>query len=700
MQKPPEQKFPEKIFLPISSLAGVGEKLSGFLSRLVEGKRVLDLLYHFPTHSNLKKFLPSLHKVQNKDLIIAKVKVESHIKPINNRGPLKVRCYSSSGYLNLVFFKTFPNYIERNFPINAEIVVSGVVEKFGLELQMSHPDYVFPADKIDKIPKNEIIYPSIGAFSQKFLRGKISQALTCLKDFPDNIEWIDQNLMKQENWQSWKESIFNLHNSEHNLPQTRRRLAFDEILATQIASQIAKKYLKAKNGRALNVSENLREKLLSSLSFDLTCGQKEVLRQIDQDLTSNKKMLRLLQGDVGSGKTIVALLAMLLAVSNKKQAAIICPITLLAFQHYRSFEKITNEIGIKIALLTSKTTKKNKQKILDDLASGQIDILIGTHSLIEPDVVFKDLAIAVIDEQHRFGVVQRMKLSEKGSQVDVLLMSATPIPRSLMMTFYGDMDISSLSEKPKNRLSIDTRVISQNKEDQVLGAISRALKNGDKIYWICPLIEESEENPQPEGGLNNVTDRFTQFQKLFGKEKVDLIHGKMKEKEKDQIMNNFISGQTQVLVATTVIEVGIDVSDATVIVIENPENFGLSALHQLRGRVGRGEKQSFCILLYGKRLGENGKKRLSIMKNSNDGFFIAEEDLKLRGSGQMIGTKQSGLTTYKIANLDSDLDLIKIAHRQAQYLLEKDLSDSEKEKIKTLLKIFNYHECFKLLFGG
>ncbi|MFT6219931.1 MAG: ATP-dependent DNA helicase RecG [Rickettsiales bacterium] len=471
-------------------------------------------------------------------------------------------------------------------------------------------------------------------------------------------------------------------------------------MAGQIAGQIARKYLKNKNGRTLEFGDILRQKLVFSLPFDLTSGQKDVLNQIDKDLTSNKRMLRLLQGDVGSGKTIVAFLAMLLVVENKKQAAILCPITLLAFQHYRSFEKIAKEIGIKIALLTSKTTKKNKQKILDDLASGEIDILIGTHSLIEPDVIFKDLAIAIIDEQHRFGVVQRMKLAKKGDQVDVLLMSATPIPRSLMMTFYGDMDISSLNEKPKNRLPIDTRVISQSKEDGVLEAISRSVEKGEKIYWICPLIEESEENPQPEGGLNNVTDRFTQFEKLFGKEKVDLIHGKMKEKEKDQIMNNFISGNTQILVATTVIEVGIDVSDATVIIIENPENFGLSALHQLRGRVGRGEKQSFCILLYGRKLGENGKKRLSIMKNSTDGFFIAEEDLKLRGSGQMIGTRQSGLAEYKIANLNSDLDLVKIAHRQAQFLLEKDLSDDEKRKIKTLLKIFNYHECFKLLFGG
>jgi ATP-dependent DNA helicase RecG len=736
----------QQIFSNLQNLAGIGDKLASFLSGLIGGNRIVDLLYHQPSHTLPKKFLPPLYEIRSKELIITKVKVEAYIKPANSRQPFRVCCFAPSGYLTLTFFKTFPNYIEKNFPIGAEIVVSGIAERFNDELQIAHPDYVFPASQIDKIPKDEIVYPAIGAFSQKFLRSKIALALTKVTDLP---EWIDGNLLKQQGWGSWKDSISGLHysssprcgsgfatptlgslkNDKRNElmvgftkpdPQNNKfhkRLAFDELLASQIANLIAKKYLKTKNGLALENKNILRQKLLDALPFKLTHGQQKVLAEIDSDLTTSKKMLRLLQGDVGSGKTIVAFLAMLLAVENKKQAAIICPITLLAFQHHKNFAELAEKIGVNIAILTSKTTAKNKQRILHNLKNGEINILIGTHSLLEPDIIFKDLAIAVIDEQHRFGVMQRMKLVEKGPKVDVLLMTATPIPRSLMMTFYGDMDISILNEKPKNRLAIDTRVISQNKDQEILQAIARAVKNGEKIYWICPLISSSdeeeisrkslvvsrksdEEEIRADDDLSNVTARFEEFQKLFGEEKVDLIHGKMKEKEKDKIMNNFISGASQILVATTVIEVGIDVSDATIIVIENPEQFGLSQLHQLRGRVGRGEKQSYCILLYGKKLGMNSKTRLAIMKNSNDGFFIAEEDLKLRGQGEMAGKRQSGLPEYKIADLNCDLDLLQIANRQAQLLLENQGKKIDKETLRILLKIFNYEDCFRLIFGG
>ncbi len=690
------------IFSSLATLSGVGDKIADLLSKLIGGNRIVDLLYHQPSHINGKKFLPLLYEIRGKELIITKVKVESYLQPSDKKNPsikapFRVRCFAPSGYLTIIFFKIFPNYIENNFPIGREIVVSGMVERFNDELQMSHPDYVFPTSQLDQIPKDEVVYPAIGAFSQKFLRSKIALALSKINDLP---EWINSDLLKQQGWESWKNSILNLH---HNNPdQARKRLAFDELLASQIANLIAKKYLKTTNGRSLESKNLLREKLLSAIAFELTKGQEKVLAEIDKDLTSNKKMLRLLQGDVGSGKTIVAFLAMLLAVENGKQAAIICPITLLALQHHKNFAQLAEKIGVKIAILTSKTTKKNKQKILQDLVNGAIDILIGTHAILEPDIIFKDLAIAVIDEQHRFGVVQRMKLVEKGKQVDVLLMSATPIPRSLMMTFYGDMDISILDEKPKNRLAIDTRIISRSKAAEILGAMSRSIEAGEKIYWICPLIEEvaDEENAKENNDLSKATTRFNEFQKLFTAEKVGLIHGKMKEKEKEKIMADFISQSTQILVATTVIEVGIDVRDATIIVIENCEQFGLSQLHQLRGRVGRGDKPSYCILLYGKKLSANGRQRLAIMKNSNDGFFIAEEDLKLRGQGEMAGKRQSGLPEYKIANLDSDLDLLSLANRQAQLLLEGSGGKIDKEALRILLQLFNYDQCWKLAFGG
>ncbi len=701
------------IFSSMQNLFGVAASLEKLLSKLVGGNKIVDLLYHQPCQINPKKFLPLLHQIKQKELIITQVKVESYIKPSKSQQPFRVRCFCSSGYLTLVFFKTFPNYIEKYFAIGSEIAVSGLAERFNDELIMSHPEYVFAANDINKIPKNDIIYPSIAGLNQKLIRNKITLALKTIENsafMTEQNDWIDHKLLQQKGWPNWKEAIFALHNpknlenSEHSL--ARKRLAFDELLASQIANQIAKKYLKTKNGNVLVAKNHLREKLLNALPFQLTSGQKEILQEIDQDLASEKKMIRLLQGDVGSGKTIVALLAMLTAVENNKQALIICPITLLAIQHHKSFQTLLESLGIKIALLTSKITKKNKQKILEDLKNGKINILVGTHSIIEPEVVFNDLALIVIDEQHRFGVMQRMKLVQKGNEANVLLMSATPIPRSLMLTFYGDIDISILKEKPQNRCKIDTRIISIAKEQEVLQSIERALKIGEKIYWICPLIAENvneEDQNQtnltiPNQDLSNVKQRFQQFVEQFGVEIVGLIHGKMKEKEKEQVMQNFNSGSNKILVATTVIEVGIDVTDATIIVIENCENFGLSQLHQLRGRVGRSDKKSYCILLYGKKIGQNGKKRLNIMKSSNDGFFIAEEDLKIRGSGEFIGTKQSGMPQYKIANLDFDLDLLEISNQQSQFLLSK--TPINKAGLKNLLKIFNYDECWKLIFGG
>ena len=701
-----------QIFSNLQNLPDVGEKLAQFLSKLVGGKRIIDLLYHQPSHTLQKHFLPPLYQVKSKEIIIAKVKVESHIKPTKSSQPFRVLCFAPSGYLTLIFFKTFPNYIEKNFAIGAEIAVSGVVEKFNDGLQISHPDYVVPATMVDKIPKTEVVYPLIANFSQKFVRWKIAAALEKVDDLP---EWINAEFLKQQNWPSWKQAILTLHNptDEATNNKARKRLAFDELFASQIANLIAKKHLKNKSGTALIASNTLKTKLIDALPFKLTAGQKKVLGEIEQDLTENKKMLRLLQGDVGSGKTIVAFLAMLSAVENKKQAVIICPITLLALQHHKNFQQFAKILDIKIAILTSKTTKKNKQKILENLKNGEIDIIIGTHALLEPDIIFKDLAMIVIDEQHRFGVEQRMRLVDKGknsnsSWANVLLMSATPIPRSLMMTFYGDMDISILNEKPKNRTHIDTRVISVDKEQEILQAIVRGMQNGEKIYWVCPLIDEPEESSDAlavkentkENDLNNVTARFLEFRNKFGEARVGLIHGRMKEKEKDAVMEKFVGGELQMLVATTVIEVGIDVSDATIIVIENCENFGLSQLHQLRGRVGRGSKQSYCLLLYGKKLSHNGKRRLEVMKNSNDGFLIAEEDLKLRGSGELVGTRQSGLPEYKIANLDFDLDLLTTANRHAQFVLENQSDVIDKNALRILLRIFNYDECLKMVFGG
>lgn len=693
------------LFSNLRFLSKVGPKIVEFLQNLAKGDQIFNLLYHFPSGVINKSYLPKLYEVLDKEIAIVKVKVDAINQPATSRQPIKIDCSNPSGHLSLIFFKVFPGYIEKNFKIGSEIVVSGKIEKFHYGLQMAHPEYVTTANLIDQIPKTEIIYPLSAGINQKFLRNKINEILEKIEDLP---EWIDPDLLKKNNWESWKNSLIKIHhpkNSGDFEPNNlaRKRLAYDELLALSLANQISRKKINHEIGRKTIGDNSLRQKLIAILPFQLTEAQEKVLAEIYADMESEKKMLRLLQGDVGSGKTIVAFLAILKAVEEKKQTAIIVPIALLAEQHFNNLIKLTKDLPIKIEILTSKTTKKKKAQIIENLKNGEIDIIIGTHALIYPEIIFKNLSLIVIDEQQRFGVLQRLELTKKGIAPDLLLMSATPIPRSLMMTLYGDMDISILDKKPTNRTEIDTRVMPTTKIDEIYQGINRALKNGEKIYWICPLIEKNEAEIE-ESNISNVTARYQLFCQKFGKEKVALIHGQMKEAEKDKIMKQFSAenSEVQILVATTVIEVGIDVSDATIMIIENCEKFGLSGLHQLRGRVGRSNKKSYNILLYGKEIGALGKARLTIMKESNDGFKIAEEDMKMRGTGQVLGTKQSGFPEYKIANLAFDYDLLAIANRQAQFMLNKDLelTSNNGKAAKILLELFNYNECIKLVHGG
>lgn len=723
------------LFQPLTSLKRVGPAVVDNLSKLVGQNRIFDLLLHKPIRAEKIAFCPRLFEVENNQLIIVKAKIESHVKPANPRHPYKIICYTPTGYLSLVFFKTFPGQMEKLL-VGREIAVLGNFQKASGENQITHPQEIVNADKIDELPKINIIYPLSFLISQKFLNQKIKEALQFLKTAKKDSdqEWINKNLIKERNWPSFSDALHQLHNPEITQSQqvshftffqdtfeetsstqnicksweiSRKRLAYDELLSWQIAILLAKK--NDDNHKIITeISEDLTAKFLSSLPFELTAAQKKVMSEIRKDISSNKKMLRLLQGDVGSGKTIPAIFACLLAVSQKKQACVIAPITILAKQHLSYFRKLLEGLEIRVELLTGASTKKQKEKILQDLADGKIDIIIGTHALIEDNVKFKNLGLAVIDEQHRFGVMQRFKLVEKGKETDTLLMSATPIPRSLMMGLYGDMDISLLNEKPKNRQAIETLIISAKKIETIYESIQRAIAKGDKIYWICPAIEEEliDENTDMEKlhGLASARDKYVKLSQIFDSESVGLIHGKMKESEKEKIMQEFIKsdGALKILVATTVIEVGIDVPDATIIIIENAEHFGLSQLHQLRGRAGRGEKKSYCILVYGVKFGVNGRKRLGILRDSNDGFFIAEEDLKMRGSGELLGTKQSGFPEFRMADLNVDNDLLNIAHKNAEVILQKDvkLLEVESQKYRDLLKLFNYDECLKMVAGG
>jgi len=689
----------QTLLQPLSTLKRVGPTITDFLARLVGDNKIFDLLLHKPVRAEKIMLSPRLFEVPNDSLVVIKAKVESHVKPATSRQPYKVICYTPSGYVNLVFFKIFPSQIAK-MPIGFEIAILGNLQKTAGENQIVHPQEILPVKEIEKLPQINAIYPLGAAISQKFITQKIHETLAKLEE---NIEeWIDHNLLNQQLWPSFVTALKNLHyfaleeKNRDNLHETaRKRLAYDELLAWQIATLLAKSQSGEKK-KFHKPEKNLAQKFLISLPFELTITQSKAIREISAEINSDKKMLRLLQGDVGSGKTAVAIASCLNSISQEKQTCVIAPTTVLAKQHLTYFSKLLEGAEIKIELLTSANTKKQKAKILTDLIEGKIDILISTHAVLEDDVKFKKLGLAIIDEQHRFGVIQRLKLVEKGQDVDVLLMSATPIPRSLMMGLYGDMDISILNEKPKNRQPIETLVMSAKKIADVYQSIKRAVARGEKIYWICPAIEESEEVQ-----LVSAKQKFNELSEVFGAKNVALLHGKMKESEKEKVMNEFSKrdGSLKILVSTTVIEVGIDVPEATVILIENSENFGLSQLHQLRGRVGRSDKKSFCILLYGEKFGVNGRKRLNILRESNDGFFIAEEDLKIRGSGDLLGTKQSGFPEFKIADLTFDTDLLKIAHKNAELILHHD-QKLQSKKHRNLLQLFNYDDCLRMINSG
>ena len=523
----------EFLLLPLSNLKRIGPTLSSFLARLVGQNKIFDLLLHKPIRAEKILICPRLFETPKDSLVILKAKVESHTKPATSRQPYKVICYTPSGYVTLVFFKIFPSQIAK-MPIGAEIAILGHLQKISDVNQIAHPQEILPANQIETLPQVNVIYPLGAAISQKFLSQKIREVLEKIDE--ENDEWIDSNLVKKQLWPSFGAALKNLHNPKFEsdfAPEnlSRKRLAYDELLAWQIAVLLAKTQL-GKTKKFTKPVENLVENFLASLPFAPTNSQAHAISEISAEINSNKKMLRLLQGDVGSGKTIVAIASCLQAISQTKQTCVIAPTTVLAKQHLAYFRKLLENTKIRVELLTGATTKKQKAKICDDLLKGEIGILISTHAVLEDDVQFKNLGLAIIDEQHRFGVMQRLKLVEKGSDVDTLLMSATPIPRSLMMGLYGDMDISVLSEKPKNRQEIDTRIMSAKKIDDVVESLKRALARGEKIYWICPAIEENEEI-----SLVSVKKKHDELAAIFGEQTVGLLHGKMKESEKEKIMN-------------------------------------------------------------------------------------------------------------------------------------------------------------------
>jgi len=691
----PAVLFP--LFRPLSSLPGLGPKLAKLAEKLA-GPCVVDLLWHLPSGIIDRRFSPKIAEAPNDRVATLTVRVDSHVPPINPRHPYKVRCTDETGVLELVYFHARGEWLQKQLPIGTAVVVSGRVEWFHETLQMPHPDAVTTTDARDEIEPVEPVYPMTAGLPAKTLRKAIRAAVS---DVPELPEWQDAAWLARQGWPTWHEAIRRAHHPDdeadlHAGNANRKRLAFDELLANQLALTLVRLHQRRLAGRAVAGDGALRAKVTAALPFQLTPSQQTALAEIYEDMAAERRMLRLLQGDVGSGKTVVALLAMLNAVEAGKQAALMAPTEILARQHAESLAPLCAAAGVDIALLTGRDKGKARQMVLDRLASGELPLLVGTHALFQEDVAFKDLALAVIDEQHRFGVHQRLQLSAKGRAVDVLVMTATPIPRTLTLTAYGDMDVSRLTEKPAGRKPVQTVTVALDRLEEVAAGIRRKVAEGARAYWVCPLVDESEQLD-----LAAATERHAFLRATFG-DRVGLVHGKMRGPDKDAVMTAFAEGRLDVLVATTVIEVGVNVPEATVMVVEHAERFGLAQLHQLRGRVGRGDKPSTCVLLFDPHLTETARARLKTIRDTEDGFVIAEEDLRLRGAGEVLGTRQSGLPEFRLADLAEHGELLAVARDDARLIVDRDpdLATPRGQALRTLLYLFERDAAAKTLRSG
>jgi ATP-dependent DNA helicase RecG len=662
------------------------------------GDKIIDLLHHLPSNLIDRQYRPPLDEAEDGHIATFEVEVVKHEVPPRRNLPYRILCRNDSGFLSLVFFRARGDWLTKAMPEGATRIVSGRVERFRDNLQIVHPDHMLPKPAFEALPIIEPVYPLTAGLSAKILMKAIQAALP---DLPKLGEWQEPTWLEQQKWPSWQEAVALAHRPEARDaldPQhpARARLAYDELLAHQLVLALVRRQRRQMEGRAYPEVGVLAQKLGTLLPFALTGSQEQAVADIRADMAEPVRMLRLLQGDVGSGKTVVAVMAMLQAVESGAQAALMAPTEILARQHAETVGPWLDALGVSWQLMTARNKGKLRKESLAALAQGEVQIAIGTHALFQDDVVFADLGLAVVDEQHRFGVQQRMALSSKGEGVDVLVMTATPIPRTLTLTAYGDMDVSRMPDKPAGRLPIDTRVISMDRYSDVAQGLGNAMREGARIYWVCPLVSESELVD-----LAAAEDRAKDLQKLYGN-KVGLVHGQMRAADKDAVMAQFVAGEISILVATTVIEVGVNVPEATVMVIEHAERFGLAQLHQLRGRVGRGLDKSSCVLLYRGPLGETSKARLSIMRDTEDGFRIAEEDLRLRGAGEVLGTRQSGLPLFRLANLEAHADLLPAVHDDVKLLLERDpqLDSPRGQALRSLLYLFRRDEAIRFLQSG
>lgn len=693
----PEVDFLKPLFASVETMSGVGPTTARLLQNL-GCTTIQDLLWHLPQEVQIRRFSPAIKFSCPNELITLQVRVISHSVLRKQKGrltPYRVICSDSEDSIELVFFNPNLRYLKNALVVGSEVIISGRFEVYKGRFQMTHPDHIGPLTTRDFWEGAEPVYSLTQGIHQKTLQKIIKSALGKCPQLP---EWLSSNILKKYHWPSWREALQKLHSpsQEGDLSLEhpyRRRLAYDEILSNQLSLILTRCQAEPSQGHTLIGDGQLQQNVLKTLPFSLTQDQVQALEEIQRDMASSSRMVRLLQGDVGSGKTIVAFLCMLRAVEAGYQVALLAPTEILARQHYKTMEDWARIAKIKLGLLISKDTAKQRQKIYHSLAEGDINIVVGTHALIQPEVQFKNLGFIVIDEQHRFGVEQRLNLAEKGTNIDILSMTATPIPRTLMLTVFGDLTSSYLRQKPSNRKDIITTILPLTRLNEIMMSLKRALQKGDKVYWVCPLIEESESLD-----LAAAEERFAILQTLFP-EQVGLIHGRLKSHEREATMQAFIEGSIKVLVATTVIEVGVHVEDASVIIIEHAERFGLAQLHQLRGRIGRGSQESYCLLLYSDPLNPTARARLNVMRSTTDGFKIAEEDLRLRGGGEVFGIKQSGMPSFKFFDPIAHQDLLLQAHDNAQAILSKDphLLGPQGQALRILLRLFERGQTFKYI---
>ncbi len=681
------------LFAPLTSLRGIGPAVAKLIARAAGGGngggRIIDLLFHMPESYLDRSARPTIRDARAGTVATLAVEVVRHERPAHSRQPWRIVVRDATGTAELVFFR-FTR--EAQMPPGAQLLVSGKIEMFNGKVTIAHPEHLVSAAEASRVPAIEPVWPLTAGLWPRQVAAGIAQGMERLVDLP---EWHDPVLMRREKWPSFREALRAVQMPETAAPhkRMRARLAYDEFLAGQVALALVRGRVRARIGRALTGGTELRATALERFGFTPTASQIKVLAEIDADLCSDRRMLRLLQGDVGSGKTLVAALAMLRAVESGAQAALMAPTEVLAKQHHRTLSRI---LPVPVALLTGSVKGRERSKLLRALKDGSLPMIVGTHALFQEAVEYKDLGLAVIDEQHRFGVTQRLLMGAKGQHTDVLVMTATPIPRTLVLTQWGEMDVSRLTEKPAGRQPIRTTLHSFATMPDVLEGVARKLDEGAQVYWVCPLVAESELID-----LAAAEERVTELRMRFG-DRVGIVHGQQSPEVRDAALAAFAAGTIRLLVATTVIEVGVDVTRASVMVIEHAERFGLAQLHQLRGRVGRGADASFCLLLHEDWVNETARRRLTLLRDTDDGFLIADEDFRLRGGGDVLGTRQAGAPGFRLADPVEHEGLLEMAHRDAAVLLLRDpgLTSDRGRAIRWLLRLFERTEAMKTLASG